>query len=59
MGEANGPKVEKLISREDGYNGCSIHVVIDRSYMNTTVVEIIFLISKDRYNQELMPRGEK
>jgi hypothetical protein len=58
MCEANGSKIAKLISREDGYHGSSIHVVRDRSYMNTTVVEIIFLIFEGIYNQVLMP-GDK
>jgi hypothetical protein len=56
MCEANGSKIAKLISREDG---SSIHVVRDRSYMNTTMVEIIFLISEGRYNQVLMPRDKE
>jgi hypothetical protein len=55
MCEANGSKIAKLISREGGYNGSSIHVVSGRLYMDTIMVEIIFLISEGRYNQLLMP----
>jgi hypothetical protein len=57
--EVNGSKIAKLGSIEDGYNGSSIHVVGGGSYMDTTMVEIIFLISEGRYNQELIPREEK
>jgi hypothetical protein len=32
----------------------NIHVVGDRSYLDTTMVEITFLISEGRYNQILM-----
>jgi hypothetical protein len=31
----------------------------DKSYMDTTMVEIIFLISEERYNQELILREEE
>jgi hypothetical protein len=34
-------------------------VVGDKSYMDATVVEIIFLISEERYNQVLMPRHKE
>jgi hypothetical protein len=56
--EVSGSKVAKLgsISIKDGYKGSIIQVVGDRSYMNTTMVEIIFLIYEDRYNQGLLPR---
>jgi hypothetical protein len=52
-------KVAKLRSIEDGYKSSSIHLVGDRSYMDTTMVEIIFLIPEGRYNQELIPRGKE
>jgi hypothetical protein len=55
MCEANGSKIGKLISREES----SIHVVGDKSYMDTTMVEIIFLISEGRYNQLLMHRDKE
>jgi hypothetical protein len=31
----------------------------DKSYMDTTMVEIMFLISEGRYNQELILREEE
>jgi hypothetical protein len=43
---------------EDGYQKSSIHVVGDRSYMATTMVEIIFLISEGRCNQGVIPRDK-
>jgi hypothetical protein len=55
MSKVNGSKVAKLRSIEDGYKKSSIHVVSYISYMDTTMVEIIFLISEERYNQELIP----
>jgi hypothetical protein len=57
--EVNGSKVAKLGSIRDGYWRSSIHVVGDRSYMDTTMVEIIVLISEDGYNQVLVPRQEE
>jgi hypothetical protein len=44
--ELNGSKVANLGYIKDGYKRSSIHVVGDRSYMDTTMVEIIFLISE-------------
>jgi hypothetical protein len=54
--EVNGSKVIKLGTKEGLYKRSGIQVVGDGSYMDTPMVEIIFLISKGRYNQELMPR---
>jgi hypothetical protein len=51
MSEVNGSKVVKLGSIEDGSKRSSIHVVEVRSYKDTTMMEIIFLISKGGYNQ--------
>jgi hypothetical protein len=34
-------------------------VVGDKSYMDATMVEIIFLISEGQSNQELIPREEE
>jgi hypothetical protein len=31
----------------------------DKSYMDTTMMEIILLISKGRYNKELLPREKE
>jgi hypothetical protein len=50
MCEVNVSKVAKLGSIEDGYKRSSIHVVGGISYMDTTVVEVIFLIFEGRYN---------
>jgi hypothetical protein len=47
--KVNGSNVTKLGSKEDWYNRSSIHVVGERTYMDTTTVEIIFLISEGRY----------
>jgi hypothetical protein len=54
--EVSRSKVAKLRSIEDGYKRSSIHVVEDRSCMDTTMVEIIFLIFEGRYSQDLLPR---
>jgi hypothetical protein len=37
----------------------NICVVGDRSYLDTTMVKIIFLISGGRYNQVLMPGNKE
>jgi hypothetical protein len=44
--EVKGSELTKLGSKEDWYKRSSIHVVGDRSYMDTTVVEIMFLMSE-------------
>jgi hypothetical protein len=56
--EVKGSKLTKLGSKYDWYNKSNILVVGDRSYMDTTMVEIIFLISEARCNQELISREE-
>jgi hypothetical protein len=50
--EVNGFKVAKLGSMyiKDGYKRSSIHTVGDRSYMDTTIVDM-FLISEGNTSQ--------
>jgi hypothetical protein len=47
MCEVNGSKVIK----GGGYKKSNIHVVGDKSYMDATIMEIIFLIFEGRSNQ--------
>jgi hypothetical protein len=53
--EVKGSKVIQLGTKE-GLCKSSIHVVGDISYMDTTMVEIIFLIFEGRYNLQLILR---
>jgi hypothetical protein len=59
MCEVNELKATKLGFMEYWYNGSNVYVVGYRSYMEATMVEIIFLISEGRCNQELIPREKE
>jgi hypothetical protein len=48
--QVKGPRVAKVGTIEEGYKRSSIHVVGGRSYRDIPMVDIIFLISQDRYN---------